>query len=89
MSERKNLQLISEKECIKSDLEQMANCYKNDIKTRETEMQVLKHEIKALKKQLKTSQSSLIQATGKIDKMNSKVKLVYTEFREKLKAKDM
>lgn len=88
-SERKNLQVVAEKERLKTDLEQIGNSYGADIKTREIEKQVLRHEVHSLQRRLKKSNSNLIEVAGHIDTLNFKIKILGDEMRGKLKAKDM
>ncbi|KAI4463963.1 hypothetical protein MML48_4g00006719 [Holotrichia oblita] len=89
LSEKKNIQLEAENKSIKDDLEQMANMYNRDIKTRESEKVVLENKISALQNDLDVSNSSLVHVATKMEEVNSKLLLIETDLKKQLHLKDV
>lgn len=61
------MQLTSERDNIKSDLEQMAEHFKRDIMAREVEKQSLQHKIASSQKEIETIHLQLVQTTQKLN----------------------
>lgn len=78
----------SEKEGIKSDLEQMGDCYKRDVRSRELAQQILKKESYDLKSQLKILNTNLQKLSNKNETLKSKLSSVSIELRDKLSGQE-
>lgn len=79
----------AENKSIRDDLEQMANMYNRDIKTRESEKIVLENKIAALQNDLDVSNSSLVHVATKMEEVNSKLLLIETDLKKQLHLKDV
>lgn len=79
----------AENKNIKDDLEQMANMYNRDIKTRESEKIMLENKIGALQNELDISNSNLVQVASKMEEVNSKLVFIETELQKQMHLKDV
>ncbi|XP_044254488.1 paramyosin-like [Tribolium madens] len=84
-SEKQNIQLKSEMEDIKSDLNQMSHYYERDINAREAEKTALKNEIKRLKTELEESFLKVSESTIAINDLNEKMSSMEINFKEQIK----
>lgn len=76
MSERKNQQLITERDSIKLDLEQMGNYYEQDLKMRELEKKSLETKIKSLQNVLQKSNTSLLDLGHKVNELGQTIEIM-------------
>lgn len=83
------MQLTSERDNIKSDLEQMAGYFERDIKAREVEKKSLEHQIKTLQKELDVSNSNLLEITSKMNQLHSTIRLTANEVKKQYHIKQM
>ncbi|RZC36122.1 sodium channel and clathrin linker 1-like, partial [Asbolus verrucosus] len=81
---KQNIQLKSEAENIKQDLDHMAQYYERDIKAREVEKTALKEEIKKLKLALNESNLKASQKVEVINNLSEKISTMETVFKERL-----
>ncbi|CAG9762964.1 unnamed protein product [Ceutorhynchus assimilis] len=92
VSEKLNIQLTSDKEVIKNDLEQMANIYDRNLKAKEVEMLTLKAKINRLETELnetheKINNLSKINQDNKQQQGNNETdyKATITEYKNTIK----
>ncbi|XP_060530717.1 sodium channel and clathrin linker 1-like [Cylas formicarius] len=82
VSEKQNIQLISERDCIKGDLEQMAGLYERTLRAKEIEIATLKNKITQLQTELDTNSSQLVNVTEKMSQLNNKIEATEKELRK-------
>lgn len=82
MSEKQNIQLSSEKELLKNDLEQMAQIYERNLKAKEVEMSTLKAKIHRLEGELSDSYTQTNKITERMSKLNEQISKTEKEFEE-------
>ncbi|KYB27921.1 hypothetical protein TcasGA2_TC008020, partial [Tribolium castaneum] len=85
LSEKQNIQLKSEMEDVKNDLDQMSHYYERDINAREAEKTALKNEIKRLKAELEQSFLRVSESTATINDLNEKISSMEINFKEQIK----
>ncbi|KAJ8952045.1 hypothetical protein NQ318_010955, partial [Aromia moschata] len=72
-AEKQNIQLTSERDSIRNDMEQMAGHYERTLKTKEIEKLTLQNKVKQLKLDLDESNVSLFRLTEKLEGVNSQI----------------
>ncbi|XP_066247069.1 sodium channel and clathrin linker 1-like [Euwallacea similis] len=82
LSEKQTIQLLSEKEVVKNDLEQMADIYERNLKGKELEIFTLKSKISRLEDELADSFGQIDSFTLKMSKMDEQIVRTEKEFRE-------
>ncbi|XP_018565268.1 uncharacterized protein PFB0765w-like [Anoplophora glabripennis] len=80
VSEKQNIQLVSEKDAIKNDLEQMASHYERTLKTKEIEKITLQNKIKQLQLNLDDSNGNLVHLTEKLINVNNRLDVMEKEY---------
>ncbi|XP_068907121.1 sodium channel and clathrin linker 1-like isoform X2 [Tenebrio molitor] len=85
LSEKHNIQLKSEVDSIKSDIDNMSHYYERDINAREAEKSALKGEIKKLKMELDENLLKVSQSTETIDNLKEKMSAMELSFKEQIK----
>ncbi|XP_050299162.1 sodium channel and clathrin linker 1-like isoform X2 [Anthonomus grandis grandis] len=84
LSEKQNIQLTSDKEVLKNDLQQMANIYEKDIKTKDVETSTLKTKISNLESDLNVSDRKIITLTENLLKIKEQFAKTQHEFKDEL-----
>ncbi|XP_066150235.1 sodium channel and clathrin linker 1-like isoform X2 [Euwallacea fornicatus] len=82
LSEKQTIQLQSEKEVIKNDLEQMAAIYERNLKAKELEILTLKSKISRLEDELADSFGRIDNFTLRMSKMDEQIARTEKEFKE-------
>lgn len=81
-SEKQNIQLASEKEIMKNDLDQMANIYDRNLKAKEIEICTLQSKISRLDMELNDSYAQVNQVTEKMSKVYEEITKTEKEFKD-------
>ncbi|KAG5898615.1 hypothetical protein JTB14_020991 [Gonioctena quinquepunctata] len=84
VSEKQNIQLISEKETMKNDMEQMAGHYERTLKTKEIEKLTLQNKIKQLETSLDDKDLTLKRSNEKMRMEEEDKILMQKDFKQQL-----
>ncbi|ENN76666.1 hypothetical protein YQE_06845, partial [Dendroctonus ponderosae] len=82
LSEKQNIQLASEKEVMRNDLDQMANIYERNLKSKEIEISTWQSKATRLEGELTDSYKQVNKITEKMAKVNERITRTEQDFKE-------
>lgn len=83
LSERKNLQLLTERDSIKCDMEQMASQFERDVQLKNNEKRNLEMKFTKLQEEFKKSNFDLVKTSDKLEALHKKYKDLQKEYKTK------
>lgn len=88
LSERRYLQMNSEKESIQMDLDQMVQTFERDRKTLENSKDNVEKKIKSLQRELKISNQYVDEYVEQIKELNAKIESMKNETKNAIQKKN-
>lgn len=88
LSEKSNIQLISEKETIKNDMTQMAEEYERNLKTRDIEKLTFNNKIKQFQTELEETKFNLNSIKDQLEEERKEKKKIENDWLRKMEEQE-